>query len=222
MIKLTKRLKECVKYTKGYETLADIGTDHALLVSYAVLNNYVKDGIASDVAEGPLEYAKRTLDKYNLNNKIEVNLANGLVNLDDRVDVCVIAGMGGILIADILENGKQYTKNVKRFIVQPNISSNNVREWISNNNYKIVDEQIVEDSNKIYEIIVFEKGIKTLSEEEIYFGPFLLKEKNEIFTRKYEERLKNIKNILSRIPKNDLNRDELEKELNIIIKSMEC
>ncbi len=222
MIKLTKRLKECVKYTKGYEKLADIGTDHALLVSHAVLNNYVKDGIASDVAKGPLEFAQKTIDKYGLGDRVKTTLSDGLVSVDEEVDVCVIAGMGGILIADILENGKNYIKNVKRFITQPNISSYYVREWICNNNYKIVAEQILEDSNKVYEIIVFETGVEILNEEDIYFGPFLLKEKNEIFLKKYLERSKNIERILSKIPENDSNREELERELELITTILRC
>ncbi len=220
MIKLTKRLQECVKYTKDYEILADIGTDHALLVSYAVLNNYVKYGIASDVAKGPLEFAQKTIDKNNLKDRVKTVLANGLVELDNRVDVCVIAGMGGILIADILENGKEYIGNVKRFITQPNISSCNVREWIGKNGYKIIEEQIIEDSKKIYEIIVFEKGTMILSKEDIYFGPLLLKQKNQIFIKKHTERIEIIKKILSKMPNDDLYRIELEQELELIIANL--
>ncbi len=216
MIKLTNRLEECVKYTRGYNRLADIGTDHALLVSYAVLNGYVNDGIASDVSKGPLKYAQKTIDRYELNSKVTVKLANGLIEVDDKADVCVIAGMGGLLITDILENGKAYVNNVKRFIVQPNIASNSVRKWICNNEYQIVDEHILEESDKIYEIIVFEKGRCILNESEIYFGPYLLKEKNEIFLKKYTMRKERIENLLLKIPNDDDNREELLIELELI------
>ncbi len=216
MIKLTKRLEECVKYTRGYNKLADIGTDHALLVSYAVLNNYVNDAIASDVAKGPLEFARKTINKCDISDRVKTTLESGVMNLDQDVDVCVIAGMGGTLIADILECGKDYINNVKRFIVQPNIASYNVRKWISNNKYKIVSEEIIEDNSKIYEIIVFEKGEKVLSDKEIYFGPLLRIEKSDIYLKKHSDRINRIKDVLVKIPENDSNSKNLISELKLI------
>ena len=75
-----------------------------------------------------------------------------------RVDTVTIAGMGGSLIASILENGKERLQDVKRIIAQPNIHAKAIREWAVSNDWKIMNEQILKEDGKIYEIIVLEKG----------------------------------------------------------------
>ena len=53
------------------------------------------------------------------------------------------------------------------------------------NNYYIEDETIILDDGKYYEIIVFEKGNKEYSNDELFFGPKLLEEKNDVFLEKW-------------------------------------
>ncbi len=93
MLKLQNRLQNCVEFTKGHDVLIDIGTDHALLPVYAVLNNYVKKAYACDVSMGPLESAKKTIDIYNTTENVGVIKSDGFKNIDIDFDVSVIAGM---------------------------------------------------------------------------------------------------------------------------------
>ena len=95
-----------------------------------------------------------------------------------HVDTVTIAGMGGPLIATILENGKDRLTKVKRIITQPNIYSRAIREWAVSNGWKIIKEQILKEDGKIYEIIVMEKGQATYDELELMAGPFLIDIKN--------------------------------------------
>ena len=85
------------------DTLADIGTDHGYIPIFAMNNGLCKKAIACDINKGPLLSAKENIELYNLSDKIETRLSNGLLSLSPmEADTIVIAVMGGLLIRDIL------------------------------------------------------------------------------------------------------------------------
>ncbi|MBN2604440.1 MAG: SAM-dependent methyltransferase, partial [Bacilli bacterium] len=145
-----------MKYTEGFNKLADIGTDHAMLPIHAVLEGYVSNALAIDNKEGPFVIAYGSVLKHHLSDKISVVLSDGLEKIDQDVDVVVISGMGGVLISDILT--AHPTRNVKRFVLQPNNEANIVRETITKIGFRIVDELVVHEGNKFYDIMVAEIG----------------------------------------------------------------
>ena len=102
-----------------------------------------------------------------------------LLKRSDAVDTVTIAGMGGPLIATILESGKDRLSKCKRIIAQPNIYARAIREWAVSNEWKIINEHILKEDGKIYEIIVLEKGQATYGELELMAGPFLLTSKTD-------------------------------------------
>ena len=67
------------------------------------------------------------------------------------------------------------------------------------NGFKIVNEDIVCEDEKYYEILVVEVGEQSLTPDEIFFGPYLLKEKSEVFINKWKDYYKRIKFIPSKI-----------------------
>ena len=94
-----------------------------------------------------------------MTDKIIVRLANGLdaIEPEDQIDVISICGMGGTLIRDILEAGRKNRLTGKeRLVLQPNIGEPTLRRWLMANDYSIIDETIVEENRKLYEIIVAE------------------------------------------------------------------
>lgn len=195
---LSKRLYACAKYTDGFHKLADIGTDHAFLPIHAVLEGYVSYAQAIDNKEGPFVIAYSNVKKRELQEKIKVIKGDGIEKIDDDTDVCVIAGMGGRLIADILTNHS--TKNVKRFILQPNNEADKVRATLKELKYQIIDELVIKENHKYYDIIVIEKGSKNYSSFEVMFGPINLKQKPFFFIERIDKEITKLNKVLPNIP----------------------
>ena len=102
------------------DTLCDIGTDHALIPAYALLNKRCRRAIATDMRKGPLVQAKQTLKAYNLQSIMDLRLGNGLEAISmDEADVIVIAGMGGVLITELMGNQLDKAKKQKGLFSSP-------------------------------------------------------------------------------------------------------
>lgn len=187
IIRLSERLKKVASFVPQQAVLADIGSDHAYLPTYLVQTGVISKAIAGEVVQGPYDSAVRNIKKEGVAHHITVRLANGLfaIEQEDGVNTVTIAGMGGALIATILEEGKERLSTVSRLIVQPNIHAAAVREWAINNNWLIVDEAIIREDGKFYEIVVLERGQATYSEVEMLVGPYLMREKNAVFLEKW-------------------------------------
>ncbi len=194
-IQLSKRLKAIATYLDKTTLFADIGSDHAYLPCYVCTKYPNVRAIAGEVSKGPLARAKETVQAYQLADRIDVRLGNGLEVIDqnDHIDTITIAGMGGSLIANILTEGKDKLTNVRRLITQPNNNGYAVRSFLARNHYFITDELIIEENDHIYEIIVSEYSaddlFTALTEEEEknwLFGPKLMKEKSTVFIKKWQ------------------------------------
>lgn len=110
--------------------------------------------------EGPFLSAKKQVEDAQLTDQVEVRFGNGLeVITPGEVDCITIAGMGGTLIASILEAGKDKLDNGPRLILQPNVSAKSIRTWLMDNGWSLVGEEILEEDDKLYEILVAEKEI---------------------------------------------------------------
>ncbi|MGT2831891.1 tRNA (adenine(22)-N(1))-methyltransferase [Streptococcus halotolerans] len=187
-IQLSKRLAEVAKFVPKDAVLLDVGSDHAYLPIALLEQNVINRAIAGEVVEGPYQSAIKNVQSSNLSDKIEVRLANGLAAFEssDQVTTITICGMGGRLISDILEEGKEKLRAIERLILQPNNREDDLRHWLQENDFQIVSEIIMTENNKYYEIIVAEHGSMTLTSRELRFGPHLLKEKTTIFKQKWQ------------------------------------
>ena len=180
--------------------VADIGTDHAFLPIELVNKGKCKIVYACDINEGPLNNAYENIKKHGLIENIKTVKSDGLNNLDEEVDVIVIAGMGFYSAKEILENAKERLNKFKQIIVQVNNDVNFFRKWISDNNFTIKNEKIVKVGNHFYTIIEFNTNYsKNLSEFEINYGCILLKEKSKEFLEFLEYRLNKLVNIHSKL-----------------------
>lgn len=223
MFNINERLKLVASYV-NYKRLADIGSDHAYLPIYLAKNKKINFAIAGEVVDGPHKSSIKNVTDNNLENVVYCRKGSGLevISLDDNIEVITICGMGGKLISDILESGKDKLINKPQLILQPNVASNLVREKLEKLNYSIIEENIIEEDGHIYEIIVAQYGKMKLTELEKEFGKFLPISKSDVFIKKWTLEIEKINYIISQLKKSN-NVDEnkilfLENRVNIIKK----
>lgn len=202
MIKLSSRLKSLAEFIDDNCNMVDIGCDHGLLDIYLFHNKKNINIIASDVNENALNNAKNNIKKYNLNDKIETVLSNGLDNIDTKnIDTMVIAGMGAHTAVGILYNNLKKLKNINKLIIQSNNDLDFLRYKVIKIGYYISREKLIKDAGIIYTIIEFKKGYRLYNKKQLYFGPFLLKENSDLFREKCELELKKMEQFYPMIPK---------------------
>ena len=175
MLKLGSRLNMAAQMVRQGSRLADIGTDHAYLTASLILDGTVKCVIAADLRKGPLENAEATVSSYGIADKVELRLSDGLTAIKpDEVDDIVIAGMGGILISEIL-TAAPWVKNEKyKLILQPQSHDEILRAWLWDNGFEICEEASCFDDGKSYICMsAIYTGISTAhSEAEALLGGF--------------------------------------------------
>ena len=155
-LKLSKRLSAAASFVRDGAVCADIGTDHAYIPISLVLDGRVDYAIASDINEGPILKAKENIEKYGLSDKISVRIADGLNGIEEyKPNNIVICGMGGELIARIINDCNYVKQQGIQLILQPMTSIAELREYLSRG-FKIYDEDIVFDADKLYQIICAE------------------------------------------------------------------
>lgn len=202
---LSARLACVASLVPAGARVADIGSDHAYLPAALVLDGKIDFAIAGEVVKGPYENAVHEIKDHQLEGQVIPRLADGLAAIEpaDKVDTITIAGMGGSLIASILEKGKDKLTEIKRLVLQPNVGESQLREWLMNNHYQIMTEKIIEEDNHIYEIIVAEPSVVPFrySKYELDFGPFLLENKGPIFKKKWQEYLQREAHVIDQMQK---------------------
>ena len=203
---ISKRLELVASFVPQGAILLDVGSDHAYLPIELIERGQIESAIAGEVVEGPYQSAVKNVEAHGLKEKIQVRLANGLAAFEeaDQVSVITIAGMGGRLIARILEEGLDKLANVERLILQPNNREDDLRIWLQENGFQIVAESILEEAGKFYEILVVEAGQMKLSSSDVRFGPFLSKEVSPVFVQKWQKEAEKLEFALGQIPEKNL------------------
>ena len=218
-MRINERLKRVASYVDDNSYIIDVGCDHALLDIYLVKTKKNVKTIASDISDGPLEYAYKNIEKENLLNKIKITKRNGIDNLEKEVDTIVISGMGTSNVLDIIFRNKDNLKNIKKIIISSNNDWYSLRKIFTENNYYIKEEDIILENDKFYPIVIFEKGTKKYKKYELKYGPILLKSNNEVFKKYIEKeisKLNNIKNSLTN--KYLIKKIKLKKEIRFLKK----
>lgn len=189
-----ERLETIASLIKPCKIIADVGCDHGYLIDIAFRNNLIKKAYAIDNKIGPLNSAKENLNKYN---NVIYLLQDGLTTLNSDVDCVCIAGMGGLLIVKILTEGFNNLNNVQKIIIEANRDNYEVRKFMILHNFDIIEEKIVKEDGVFYEIDVFSPSVRDLNynDDQLYFGPILMAEKNNIFKEKWENEYNKFKTI---------------------------
>lgn len=153
-MKLDSRLSAVAGLVRKNSILADIGTDHAYLPVFLIENNVINSAIASDIGKGPLDNARKTVEKYGLTDKIQLRLSDGLKNFQpDEVNEISVAGMGGLLISEFIENTKWLKNDDIHLILQPMTHVEELRKCLFDNGFVIDNEVVAKDGDKLYIVL---------------------------------------------------------------------
>lgn len=220
-MELTPRLKVIADSICGYASVADIGSDHAYLPIHLVKVCKVKKIIASDVNKGPVELSRKRLRQYGVEAEVEVRRGNGLEVLEaGETEVIVIAGMGGMLIRDILENRNSVAKEAKLLVLQPMRDSGKVRKWLFENGFDIMDEELVKEQDRIYEIIWARPGYECSKTEKLMLvGDKIIEKKHPLATEFIDKKIEELEKVVTELKnKNTKNSMERKEECCNLIK----
>lgn len=218
-MKVSERLLKIAAKIQDGEALMDIGCDHALLDIYLAKNKHLMNIIAADISEGPLNIAKRNIEKYECQGIIKVVKSDGLEKITPDINTVIIAGLGAKAIIDILKKDQHKLGKVDKLVIVPNNGFYEIRKEITKLGYKILSEELILDKKITYLLVVFIRGKKKYSYKELFFGPILLKKSDKLFKQYYEEELSKQRKILTNIPrKYIIKRNKLRKEIYYINK----
>ncbi|MDX5726740.1 class I SAM-dependent methyltransferase [Clostridioides difficile] len=225
-MKLTDRLLKIASLVSDGKKIADIGTDHGYIPVYLLKEGKVPFAVLADVNKGPLDNAHKEVIQNNLLDKVDLRLGSGIEILEiGEVEEVIIAGMGGILISELLEAKKEVAHNVEKLILQPMQAQEELRYYLLNNGYEILEEVLVREDFRIYEIIVAKyTGKNTIIEDEIYYevGIKLLENKDYLFNDFIEKKIKTYSSIVNKLEgKNGEAIDKKRKESEVAIKKLE-
>lgn len=191
--------------------LADIGTDHGYVPIALVQRKRIPKAIAMDVNKGPLQRACEHIAECNLEDYIETRLSDGVKELKaGEADTILIAGMGGELVVRILSEGKEVCRSARELVLQPQSELEKVRKFLREENYKIVDEDMIIEDGKYYPMmrvlpVEEDRFWDAVSEEAIRpcykYGPLLLKNGNPSLRKFLVKQHKQLNQILEELEK---------------------
>ena len=182
------RLERVAAQVPAGARLADIGSDHGYLPVALMRRGAIASAVAGEVALTPFHAAERTVRESDLEQQICVRHANGLMAIEpaDGITAVSICGMGGETIRDILEVGKARLSGEERLILQPNGGEQPLRQWLMDNGYRLLFEEVLQENRFHYEIIVAERAAPVIySPEQLYFGPLLMQARSPAFLLKW-------------------------------------
>ena len=196
------RLERVAAHVPAGARLADIGSDHGYLPVALVRRGAISAAVAGEVALTPFEAARRTVRENEVGEQVTVRLASGLMAIEpeDGITAISICGMGGETIRDILDSGQSRLSGQERLVLQPNGGEQPLRQWLMENGYRIIREDLLRENRFDYEIIVAERAEPvTYSARELYFGPLQLQARTPAFVDKWTRKLRHNQQMLAHL-----------------------
>ena len=166
MKQLDPRLQLVAQMVDRGRLLVDVGTDHAYLPVYLVEQQIVPRGIASDLRKGPLAHAQSAVTQAGLQEQIALRLSDGLDAIAPHEAECIVmAGMGGILITQLIEKAPWLQDATKTLVLQPMTDAPLLRSYLAEQGFAIVSERATQDKKHVYTVIkaVYDGNKHTLS-----------------------------------------------------------
>ena len=213
-MQLSQRLSSVASMVTAGNCLVDVGTDHGYVPIYLYQRNVIPLAIAMDVNKGPLERDTLPIAESGMQEAIATRLSDGLAALKPgEADSVVIAGMGGPLIIRILSAYPEVTASLKELILQPQSEIPEVRMWLYEQGYEIVEEHMVFEDGKYYPMFKAVKNSQAekLTDLEYKFGKLSVLEEKSVLKAYLVREIANKQTILKK-----LNEENTEKSRNRI------
>ncbi len=154
LFSLGPRLAAVGSFVRRDSRLLDVGTDHALLPIYLVMNGLCRSALCTDISESPLSAARSNVIKWGVSDKIELRLSDGFDNVSSgEFDDVTISGLGGEQISELLGRAPQTRNESVRLILQPQTRIADLRFFLCSNCYRIDSEAAVTDGAFDYCVI---------------------------------------------------------------------
>lgn len=222
-MELSERLKTIALLVDECDCLVDVGTDHGYIPIFLIKNKMCNSIIASDINNGPLTKARHNILLEGLQDSIECRLGNGLSTVfPGEVQCAIIAGMGGNLIRDIINNNIDVVKQLSYAILQPIQNSEILREYLYNKGFNIIDEELCEEEGKFYEIIKASYGNNTIELQSIFYeiSPLLIRKRHRLINKFINNKFEKYNKIYNSISEDSegakLRKIEILKKISIL------
>lgn len=152
-MKYSDRVTAITNIIQNCSCLLDIGCDHGYVCIISCENGKADRAIASDINAGPLQKASDNIIRAGLSDRISTVLSDGLQNIEDSFDAVCICGMGGLLIKDIIDKGKNRLKNVRQMVLGPHSELFALRKYIfEETKFYILNETVISEDGKYYSL----------------------------------------------------------------------
>lgn len=149
------RLSAAIEMLQGSDTVADIGCDHGRLSCALIQQHAAKRCIAVDISRPSLDKARMLADYTGLADRVETRLGDGFSPIVPKeADAAALMGMGGTLIVRLLTACQTPLNGCARAVFQPMRGVEDVRAYLYSNGYPIVDDRVVEEAGRYYQIFL--------------------------------------------------------------------
>ncbi len=175
-IELDDRLKMLTELVPACDVAADVGTDHGFLGAWLLENKRCRKMQFLDISAQSLQKARDLIEDMQLEARSVFSVGDGLAALTEDAQTVIIAGMGGLTIAGIIERGRERLKGA-RLIMQPNVGIRELRERLTKEGFRIADERLTRTGGRWYVGIAAEEGEASYTDREMLIGPILLQNK---------------------------------------------
>lgn len=148
---LDGRLLSAAGFVRAGSVFGDIGTDHGYLPIYLLAEGRVDRAVLSDINKGPLDSARANVAEAGFADRVSLVLTDGAAELGGYgITDYAICGMGGELIADIIEAAPELRNPDVRLILQPMSRPEHLRGYLSSRGFSVIDERYSSSDGKYY------------------------------------------------------------------------
>lgn len=229
---ISKRLRYIIDITDNFNVIADIGTDHGYVAVGLLQEKKAHKVISSDISSNSLQKAIDYVKSSYLEDKIDTRVGSGLSVLQaDEADAIIIAGMGGVLISKILEDDydNKFSKKSPTLILQPVQQASNLRYYLYENNFDIIDEHYIDDMGKYYHIMMAKKytqksknymSLQKNKDVFLEYGILNISKKNQLIKNTLQSQIEKNKTLLKKLKDNNVS-DEYIQKIVVYLKQLE-